>query len=116
MAGSIYMPPTTRMRERVYSRGKQEVKPLDPNQRYDLSVLTKKVQEMNFWKQSLFDVLVKADKKPLSAEEIKDKLSEANFRKTIDMESISKTIASLVEFGIIRRNEKAMEKYELNLI
>ncbi len=110
------MTPTTRMRERVYTRGKQDVTPLDPNQRYDLSVLTKKVQEMNVWKQTLFDVLLKAEKKPMSAEEIKDKLVEGNFRKTIDMESITKTIASLVEFGIIRRNEKAMEKYELNLI
>ncbi len=110
------MAPTTRLRERVYTRGKQEVKPLDPNQRYDLSVLTKKVQEMNVWKISVFDALVKDPKKPLSAEEIKDKMAEGNFRKTIDMESINKTIASLVEFGVIRRNEKAMEKYELNLI
>ncbi len=112
------MPPTNRMRERVYARGKQEVTPLDPNQRYDLSVLTKKIQEMNVWKQSIFDVLLKADggKKPMSAEEIKDKLAEGNFRKNIDMESMTKSIASLVEFGVIRRNEKAMEKYELNLI
>ncbi len=110
------MVPTNRMRERVYTRGKQEVTPLDPNQRWDLSVLTKKVQEMNVWKQNIFDVLVKAEKKPLSAEEIKNKLAEANFRKNIDMESVTKTIASLVEFGVVRRNEKAMEKYELNLI
>ncbi len=104
------------MRERVYQRGKQEVTPLDPNQRYDLSVLTKKVQEMNAHKQNLFNILLKAEKKPMSAEEIRDKMVEGNLRKTIDMESLTKTIASLVEFGIIRRNEKAMEKYELNLI
>jgi Fe2+ or Zn2+ uptake regulation protein len=110
------MAPTTRMRERVYQRGKQEITPLDPNKRYDLAVLTKKVQEMNVHKQSLFNVLVKAEKKPMSAEEIKDKLVEANFRKSIDMESIGKTLAALLEFGVIRRNEKAMEKYELNLI
>ncbi len=113
------MSPTTRLRERVYQRGKQEATPLDPNQRYDLSVLTKKIQELNVWKQSIFDVLLKAQQpqpKPLSAEEIKDKLVEANFRKTIDMESVAKTIASLVEFGIIRRNASAKEKYELNLI
>ncbi len=110
------MSPTNRMRERVYTRGKQDVTPLDPNQRYDLSVLTKKVQEMNVWKQSLFDVLVKAQPKALSAEEMRDKLAEANFRKTIDMESMTKTITSLVEFGVIRRNAKTMEKYELNLI
>ncbi len=61
-------------------------------------------------------MLVKAQKQPLSAEEIKDKLAEANFRKNIDMESLTKTIASLVEFGIVRRNDKALEKYELNLV
>ncbi len=110
------MAPTNRMRERVYSRGKHEATPLDPNQRYDLSVLSKKIQEMTVWKQTIFDVLVKAQKKPLSAEEIKEKLVEVQFRKNIDMESITKAIASLMEFGIIRRNDKAMEKYELNLI
>ena len=110
------MAPTTRMRERVYPRGKQEITPLDPTQRYELSVLTKKVQEMNVWKQTIFDILVKAKPQPLSAEEIRDKLIEAKFRKVIDMESITKTLANLLEFGIIRRNEQALEKYEPNLI
>jgi len=109
------MAPTNRMRERVYTRGKEEITPLDPNQRYDLSVLTKKIQEMNVWKQAIFQVLEKAKPKAMSAEEIKEKLVETNFRKNIDMESITKSIASLVEFGILRRNTGTPEKYELNL-
>jgi AAA+ superfamily predicted ATPase len=109
------MAPTNRMRERVYPRGKEEITPLDPNQRYDLSVLTKKIQEMNVWKETIFQVLEKVKPKAMSAEEIKDKLVETNFRKNIDMESITKSITSLVEFGILRRNASAPEKYELNL-
>ncbi|OLS12341.1 MAG: hypothetical protein RBG13Loki_3990 [Promethearchaeota archaeon CR_4] len=109
------MAPTNRLRERVYSRGKQDIPPLDPNQRYDLSVLTNKIQEMNVWKQVIFQVLEKAKPKAMTAEEIKEKLIETNFRKTIEMESLTKSILSLAESGIIRRNASAPEKYELNL-
>jgi Fe2+ or Zn2+ uptake regulation protein len=100
---------------RVYTRAESEIEPLDPKERYPMSVLAEKVEKVSMWKKGAFDILAQNKTEKLTAADVQSKLLESGFRKVVDLESVKKALEFLVENGIaLKRNEDG-ERYELNL-